>query len=1140
MLALAVMAGVGATLAQAAPASHIFDPELSVTGGCTTNEDDLVADPGCPYPLPPGGPSESFISPSGTGMGIATDSYGDVYVTVPGAEDEEGKREKAHIDVFDPEGFFITELAVSGEPKTVAVDSKGYLYVYFPGKLVRYDFSVYKPLAGEHGEISYKPTPSAPLSESNGFDYASLAVNPANDHLFVNYGDQAAGCCRWAVVEYGSGEEENPLLDPEVAKVNHHASSSSGLAIDKKGGRLYYTDQEPEIFPTTGIRLIRVVELEAPHNEIEPPFAGSSLPEGTFVKCGGTIESCARGISLAVDESTGNIFVYDNEKKKVIYELTEKGQYLSTIKKVHLSSNSVSGIAVDNGKESPNGKLNSEGRYLWVTDSPPGVSHAYTFKPTHVTLPEVESVSVGEVSQDEALLEATINSGQAETSYTFEYLSKQQFEESGFEGAKVAGEGAIPAGTLPVSVSAEATGLSPGVRYVFRAVAENELSPPKGEAEGEFKTYSAIALGPCPNDAVRTRPSSALPDCRAYELVTPPDTGGRPPLGLGGQGLSFPAPLTSPAGDRVFFRIENGLIPGFDVTASLPGDPYLATRGADGWGTVATGGKGTEATGVAPGGRSPDQTYSAWAAEGLGPAVIGGKTVYARYPDGHSELFGGGSLGVDPHAVPELISEGGGHMVFFIQNKEAGAGHPGPAIQLEPNAPPEGTAAIYDRTSNGVTHVISLLPEDKTPEPGENASYVGVSLDGRGVAFRIGSKLYLRYADQKTLEIGEGLTFEGIAEGGKRLFYLENGSLYALDVEGGKIPFATSGNVTVVNISADGTTAYFISPSKLTGNNTNPLGEKATLGKENLYQTREGSIRFVGTVSKEDVIGEGPGVRHNALGLWVNAVHGAGNNNPGGFAIDPSRTTGSGGVLLFQSNVDLTAYKSGGARQIYRYDSAATELACLSCNPTGATPAGDALLQNVAEDASFPEPSGPWDTVQNLSASGRRAFFQTPDPLVAADTDGLQDVYEWEAQSVGSCTDPGGCLYLISSGRSEKVNYLYAASESGDDVFFRSSDLLAPADKEAIPSIYDARVGGGFPVPPEAGECEGEGCRPQLTPIPPLPTPGSAAGKSGNVSPKCPKGKRRVKRHGKVRCVKKKKHHRQKRPTGTGKKGRTK
>lgn len=1129
VLVLAGMAGTAGSAAQAAP-SHIFDPVLSLTGGCTVSADDPIPDP----PRQPSSqaqevaeceagshPSESFNRTTG----IAIDSYGDVYVASPGPVGES----KAYIDIFGPDGVFITELHLTNpeppglglEPRTLAVDGEGYLYVYVNNSgvnLLRYDPEPvgYNPALGQ---IAYKPTPT--VVYAGGTDYASLAVNPDDNHLFVNFGTFAninGEHDRSAVVEFGAGKDNSPLLDKDVAEVC--CFDGPGLAIDAEhgpNGRLYVTDEETETSP----RVIQVFELGAPHAPIET-IDGSSTPEGSFLTKGPI-----GPISLAVDESTGNIFAFEQEKKRVIYELTEDGQYLSRLEHNLLSKEGKQQVAVDNGANSPN-----KG-YLWATASPPGVGHAYAFGPTNQRSPEVKSVSFSEVSEDEAFLEASIDSGQAETTYTFEYVSRQQFEETVWQDAQPAGGGTIAAAAAPVPVSVQLDGLSPGTEYLFRVIATNEASPPAGEGEGHFKTYPAIVFGPCPNDAMRTGPSAGLPDCRAYELVTPPDTGGRPPMGLGLTSLQFPALPASPDGNRLSFRIENGLIPGLDATGSLSGDPYLTTRGAAGWSTVAAGGDGTEAELVSPGGRSPDQSYSAWAAEVSGPAVIDGqRTTYIRYPDGHSELLGRGSLGIDPSPEPKLIADGGSHMLFTSES------------HLEKEAPPAGRLAVYDRTPDGITHVVSLLPGGVTPSGSQPVDYVGSSLDGRGVSFTVAQSgtttLYLRFDNETTYKIGEGLTFEGIAEGGRRIFYLKAGNLFAFDAGTGKtIPFVTTGNNTVVNLSSDGTTAYFVSPGKLTST-PNPLGVKAVPGEENLYRSHEGSLAFLGTVSEEDVAGEGFNIRHNGLGLWVNAVGGKGTASPGGFAIDPSRSTVDGGVLLFESNADLTAYDAAGTRQVYRYDFNANELTCLSCNPTGATADSDALLQNVTESSSKTEPSTAYDLVDNLSADGLRAFFQSPDPLVAADTDGLQDVYEWEAQGVGTCTGLGGCLYLISSGMSGKVNYLYAAGESGNDVFFRTSDLLVPADKEAIPSIYDARVGGGFPPPLEAGGCDGEGCRPQLTPSPALPTPGSATGRSGNASPKCGKGKRRVKRHGKVHCIKKKKHHRHKRSSEHGRKGATK
>lgn len=1121
VLALPTVLTAGVANALAAPAAHVFDPVLSLTGGCGTNADDEVPDPSCPYPAPPNGPSESFARPTG----ITTDSYGNLYVALEGPD---GQLNMGHVDIFGPDGTFISEfqlvnplnpLDILDEPRTIAVDSEGYLYVYDNGiGLVRYSpkSASYDPAAGE---VEYEA--AGTFVYEWGADYASLAINPGDgpgdpnkDRLFVNFG--VHGSARSAIVEFGSGKEGNPLLDPEVAEVC--CFDGPGLALDAARGRLYATDEETDTSP----RVIDVFELAAPHDLIEV-IDGSSTPAGSFLTTGPI-----GPISLAVDESTGHIFAYEQDKKRVIYELTEDGGYVSTLEHNLATKEKKAQVAVDNGASSPNGALNPVGRYVWVTSAPPGVGHAYAFKPTHVTSPQVDSISFSEVSEDEASLEATIDTGEAQTAYTFEFISRAQFEASGFVGAQTAGQGTIPGGATAVTVVAQAIGLSPGTEYVFRVVATNEASPPAGEAVSQFRTFRTIAFSPCPNDAFRIGPSAALPDCRAYELVTPPNTAGRPPLNLGLGGLPFPTLTASPDGNHLFFRIENGLIPGLNATGSLPGDPYLANRGPSGWSTIAPAADGTEARSVASGGRSPDQSFLVWQAEVSGPKVINGHaTVYVRYPDGHSELLAQGTLGFDTTPIPLLVTDGGEHMLFTS------------TVALEEGAATGGGTTVYDRSADGSLRVASLLPGNVTPTLTQPVDYVGSSLDGRGVAFTVtesGSKtLYLRYENATTYEIGEGLTFEGIAEGGSRIFYLREGNLFAFDARSGKtIQYASGGDVTVANVSADGSTAYIVSPDKLTSS-ANPLGKKAVAGEENLYRSREGSVSFIAAVSEEDVKGEGSNVPHNGLGLWAVAVNP--DPIPGQFAVDPSRTTTDGNVLLFQSDADLTDGDGGGHKQVYIYDSTANELSCISCNPTSEPSHGDALLQNVTENITKPEPSGPYDVVKNISDNGQRAFFQSPDPLVSADTDHLQDVYEWEAQGMGSCNDAGGCLYLISSGHSGKLNYLYGVSASGDDVFFRTSDILAPPDQEEIPSIYDARVGGGFPAPPVAAECAGEGCRPQLTPAPALPTPGLVPGRSGNVKHVCPKGKRKVVRHHRSRCVKKKarrhNHHRHPRHTNT-------
>jgi hypothetical protein len=1094
-LALVAICALGATSAQADP--HAFNAELSLTGGCTVSTLDPVEDPGCPDKHPP----QSFSNP----RAVTTDSYGNIYVASYG----NGEGAEGRIDIFDSNGVFITEVADSSGPIQIAVDSKGNLYTFDrtlkSKELRRFSPTVYNPAAGE---IAYGEPPQV-ITNEFGSSIAGIAINRANDHLFVHY-------AKW-ISEFGSAEEENKLLDDTIGQGVLGADTGFSIAIDYSRGRIYASDHDSNF-----VGLIRVFDLAAPHDLIET-IDGSNTPPGKF----------SFQVSLAVDEGTGYLFVYNGGEKgtKVVYELTEDGQYVSTISHGIKDIGGTVGIWVDNGKDSPNGGLNPEGRYLFVPSHPSGVGHALAYGPSATDPPGIEAASFTNVTDTEARLEATINPGSLETSYAVEYTTLAAYEKEGFAGAVVAGTGQLKALDSGTPVVVPVGDLAPGTAYRFRITATNAEGTDK--AEGTFTTYPApTPLEACANDETRTGLSRLLPDCRAYELVTPADTNARSPRGAAFLGTYFAAPHTSPAGDRVSFRIEGGTIPGTESTGSLAGDPYLATRGPAGWSTASAGPDGSEASKILPGSTSPDQGYSFWSTAGEGSAEVGDdETHYVRYPDGHSALVGRGSLGTDPRADGKLIAEGGTHIIFVSGTAS------GPAVQLEPDAPPGGTRAIYDRTADEVTHVVSLLPGDKTPAAGQNASYAGASRDGRGVAFTIGSTLYLRYDNEETYEVGKEVVFAGVAEGGDRVFYLSGGKLSAFDVEAGVVPFSAAGDVVPVNVSADGSAAYFVSTGVLTGE-ANPDGRLPEAGEQNLYLSEEGAISFVGIVTERDVEGEFNGVQKvEGLGLWVDAVGSDSAGQPGEVGIDPSRTTPDGSVLLFESRAPLDGYDPEGHAQVYRYDAVAETLDCLSCNPTGAPATGEASLQSISKGRAELEPSSAFALVANLRPDGRRAFFQSEEPLALGDTDGLQDVYEWEADGVGTCRRPQGCIYLISSGHSDRVDYLYAVSESGDDVFFRTSDLLLPADTDETPSIYDARVGGGFPEAGRGGTCQGEGCRPTISPAPTLLGPTTAPSPTPPVSRvRCPKGKHKVKRNGRVRCVKN--HHKKKhRKAGTTRKG---
>ncbi len=169
-----------------------------------------------------------------------------------------------------------------------------------------------------------------------------------------------------------------------------------------------------------------------------------------------------------------------------------------------------------------------------------------------------------------------------------------------------------------------------------------------------------------------------------------------------------------------------------------------------------------------------------------------------------------------------------------------------------------------------------------------------------------------------------------------------------------------------------------------------------------------------------------------------------------------------------------------------------------------------------------------------ISEDGQRIFFSARDALVPADVNGeascprvkvtnhngasyaCEDIYEWH----------DGTLSLLTSGQGTGGFTLIGASADGRDVAFVTRERLVGWDLDDGTDIYDVRVGGGFPEPPaQPAICEGEGCRG----APNVGLPGSGAGTAvfqgpGNPEARptgqsCPKGKRKVRRKGKVRCV---------------------
>jgi hypothetical protein len=370
----------------------------------------------------------------------------------------------------------------------------------------------------------------------------------------------------------------------------------------------------------------------------------------------------------------------------------------------------------------------------------------------------------------------------------------------------------------------------------------------------------------------------------------------------------------------------------------------------------------------------------------------------------------------------------------------------------------------------------------------------------------------------------------GLAANSEHLYWTANGEgagnpgtdLYRYEPEGEVVtdltPLGTGNGAEVqgvLGVSADGSYLYFaangvLAPGASQGACKGPV--RAPSGKCNLYLLHGEQISFIAPLDANH------GTGSDALN-WVGSAREV--FNTGSYFPKTSFLSADGKTLLFRSQNQLGAYESKGVPEYYRFDAEEpTQIRCVSCRPsgedaTGGGPSLGSLLypQIQPEDPTFEVES------RNFSADGDHFFFQTSEALSPEDANGqvecpfsgtgsqsfpkCLDVYEWEAPGTGRCSEAGpsyspingGCVYLISAGKSEFPSLFADASESGEDVFFFTRQGLVGQDKDELQDVYDAKVGGGLsaqnpitPVPCESTEaCHGPAQTPPVESTPATP-----------------------------------------------------
>jgi hypothetical protein len=578
---------------------------------------------------------------------------------------------------------------------------------------------------------------------------------------------------------------------------------------------------------------------------------------------------------------------------------------------------------------------------------------------------------------------------------------------------------ALGPGEAAVEFTQPLSGLAVGTGYRYRVVATNGF----GVVEGPVRFFATIAAGS----------GGGLPDNRAWEMVSPTDKGGGEIQGPGDvfDGGLFQAAAT---GDAIAYSSDAS----FAGAAGAPGaSQYVSARSASGWTTRNVtrpsfgGGYGPSPDGV------PFQLFDSSLERAL-TALPWGCAV-EPCPRGFGLLDVGSAAQSSSAARPDLTAPGAAADLSSVVLSTCAKLTPD-AVEVPglDGCDPAATN-LYRWSSAGLTS-INFLPLVGVSVPGASlaSSADAVSADGSRVYFNHGGNLYLRAGGQ-TVQVdaaaGGGGTFQTASRDGAIALYTLGGHLYRYRVNTGTSADLTPGGGVegVLGTSADGVYTYF----------------QTTAG---LQRAQSATVTAVG-------IDADPSSYPPQTG---------------------SARVGTNGNLAFLSSAAWPDADNAGHAQAFLYSPATDTLRCVSCNPTGVRSKGPARIAPPTRNGSGPSASSSYRP-RAVTDAGTRFYFESPDPLVLGDTNSARDVYQWQAQGLGSCTQAGGCVSLLTSGQAAGGARFLDASADGDKVYFLTPRSLVKADQGAA-DVYVARVAGGFPEPSVPIPCLGDACQPIPSP----------------------------------------------------------
>ena len=653
-----------------------------------------------------------------------------------------------------------------------------------------------------------------------------------------------------------------------------------------------------------------------------------------------------------------------------------------------------------------------------------------------------------------------------------------------------------PTGDASEAVTAEIGGLQPLSTYHFRIVAANSVGPAIG-ADQLLRTLAVGSEPSCENAAVREEQHAAvLPECRAWEMVSPLDKNG-------GNVTSEGTTVAASADGNAASFVSRAGFPGTKGAGIIGLTQYVSRRGPNGWSANSISplpNPNAFQNGFVDGEIDQGGPFSEdlskvvmWAFDLAKPTDDLPEEINAYQEDtatGSVQTVTQSAQLAEPITFPEVFQ--------FTGTLSTGASADLGVIsfeaesQLLPEAIPHMKNAY--EWDHGVLRLAGFLPNGHVPSEGSSipGNYrESVSRDGSRVAFIARKEgqpqLYLRRNHTDSVWVSEPEQPLGEAPANVRLQWMSPDGHYLLFSTTSQLLSEDTNEAKDLYLYTDGTEPASENNLTLITNSTEPFGSEGGIV---LGASDDGSrIYFAANTP-----GNSPEIVYWHNGEVKPIMRLADFNAKGGYsAMDypgRARVTADGETMAL-----IKGESEDG--QLYVYDAANETLSCASCaenGPSAAVPyEPEAIKQTL--DKSTSEITPHW-----LSADGKKVFFSTESALVPQDINGVSDVYVYDTET--------GERRLISSGRGEKEALFDNASPSGSNVFFVTEAPLVGRDKDILFDLYDARVNGGFlEPPPPPTPCSGDGCRGALSKASEVSGPATNSF-SGPGNPK-PKHKRR-------------------------------